>query len=161
MTRGARHAGVTVVGLAAAILVNGALLAAAPPTTTTTVHPVAPPLTHIPAMAERTLGLDIRIRSQRGLILPLTKVIDAVGDPEQRAALALLHAPGADETRESVARARARAQALRIAVERDAVALAEALGPARVGAIIAAREALAATHGEERAWRAAGERLER
>jgi hypothetical protein len=52
-----------------------------------------------------------------------------------------------------------RATELRLAVQGDAVALADALGPDRVGAILAAKDALSTRIGEGRAWSTAAERL--
>ncbi|MDP2313797.1 MAG: hypothetical protein Q8P41_12890, partial [Pseudomonadota bacterium] len=90
----------------------------------------------------------------RGLAGAVEQLVRTVGTPAQQAALAELR--GIDQG--ALPRAR-RAMTLRLAVQADAVALAEALGPERVGAIVAQKDALATRIGEGRAWAGAIERV--
>jgi hypothetical protein len=111
------------------------------------VHPIAPPLTHVPGAGEETLlPQDGRPPPAHALREGVARVVRATGTPAQRAALAQ-----AGPTREG-ATARARAHALREAVTRDAAALMRTLGPARVAAMLAAREELSWRYAEGKAW---------
>lgn len=148
MSRGERSLLATAALGIGAFVLNATLFVARPAPSRLTLHPVAPPLTYIPAMAERTLGPETRVPHESGLMLALSRVIAATGTTPQREALARIQHPDPEKTRERIAHARE----LRIAVEQDAIAIAEALGPERTGAIVAAREALGAQYGEERVW---------
>ncbi|MES2644329.1 MAG: hypothetical protein V4850_32890 [Myxococcota bacterium] len=142
------------------------------------IHPVAPPLTHIPEMGESVLGASAVSSAApgahghhppgppgnhppgppplRGLAGTVDSLVRAVGTPAQQAALGELRV--LDQAVLPHAR---RARTLRLAVEADAVAIAEALGPARVGAILADKDGLSTRIGEGRAWAAAIERVAR
>lgn len=149
------------------------LLAGAPPRAALAwVHPVAPPLTHIPEMGEAVLGAAPSPPPPpapppgaqgmypggppplRGLAGAVEQVARASGTPEQQFAVAQLRAVD----QEMLPHAR-RARTLRLAVQADAIALAEALGPARVGRIVARKDALSTEVGEGRAWAEAIERV--
>lgn len=133
---------------AVAFFVNAALLLPRSPPDTAWLHPVAPPLSHVPALAEPTLGPPAGEPPRRqGLRDALARTVHTSGDPAQRAALdALLR--DAEALREDAERARA----LRVAIEEDAAELAVALGPERVGIVLAERDALAERIGEGRIW---------
>jgi hypothetical protein len=132
------------------------------------IHPVAPPLTHIPEMGESVLGAPRGAPPGaqgnhppgppplRGLAGAVESLVRAVGTPAQQAALGELR--GLDQTVLPHAR---RAMTLRLAVQADAIAIAEALGPTRVGAILADKDGLSTRIGEGRAWEAAIERVTR
>ena len=81
-------------------------------------------------------------------------IVRAVGDSTQKSAIQALHALDQGV----MPRAR-RAMTLRVAVESDAVAIADVLGPERVGVILARKEDLSTRYGEGRAWSAAIERV--
>lgn len=145
--------------LLALVLVLGIVLLAVPPRPGHSwVHPVAPPLTHVPALAEPTLGPTVGAPPSRGEGL-------------RRAVEAAVRATGSSEQRDEVDRiAREagalgevgeRARALRVTVEEDAARIAVALGPARVEAILARRDELSTRVGEGRVWTEAAERLRR
>lgn len=152
--------------LVGAALVLNALLFLAAPTPFLWLHPVAPPLTHLPELGEPVLGtLEAPPTGGpgapprgppplRGLAGAVEVVVNTTGTEEQRAALRALRT--LDQGVMPHAR---RAMEARVAVEDDAVALAEALGPERVGAILARREELSTRYGEGRAWAAAIERV--
>ncbi len=111
------------------------------------VHPVAPPLTHVPGAGEETLAPQNSAPPPgHALREGVIRVVRATGTPAQRAALARI-GPSRD-----AAQARARAVALREAVARDAAELMRTLGPARVGAMLAAREDLSWRYAEGKAW---------
>ena len=88
------------------------------------LHPLAPPLTRIAALGDAPIGPEL---SPPGLPPP--------GLPP----------PGAAPDAQAGAE-------LRLAVEADAVALAEVLGPVRVGYALTHREDLSATFGETATW---------
>ena len=81
--------------------------------------------------------------------------MSAVGSDPQRAAVAEMRAAQGQGGQRFE-----RANALRLAVEQDAVALALALGDDRVGHILARKDELSTAFGEGRAWDAAIDRLE-
>ncbi len=108
-------------------LALAALLAAAWPQAQAprpTLRPLVPPLTRVDGLGDHTLG-------------PPTPPPPPTGAP----------APGAAGLRD-------RAREGRLAVEATAQALAAALGPARVEAAVAQREALSAAVGEGAVWAA-------
>ncbi len=112
---------------------------------TLVIHPVAPPLTRIAALGDAQLG--VAGPPARGLVrLGVQRAVQQVGTPGQRAA-AVFPPP----SRASVERSRA----LRLAIEADAVALADQLGPARVSAFLAHKEDLSEWYGEGRTWQQA------
>ncbi|MDO9280289.1 MAG: hypothetical protein Q7U06_00130, partial [Pseudomonadota bacterium] len=141
------------------------------------IHPVAPPLTHIPEMGESVLGGAPPVAPGgaaggspgnrpndrppgppplRGLAGAVERLVRTVGTPAQQAALAELR--GVEQGVLPHAR---QAMTLRLAVQADAIALAEALGHARVGAILADKDGLSTRIGEGRAWAAAIDRVAR
>ncbi|MDP2310247.1 MAG: hypothetical protein Q8P18_29800 [Pseudomonadota bacterium] len=141
-----------------ALAVNGVLAAAPGRPSLAWLHPMAPPLTHIPEMGEPVLGSapPSAPSNRRGLAEAVERAVRAVGTPTQQRAV--------DELRrldEGVLPAARRAMTLRLAVQADAIALAEALGPARVGAIVADKDGLSTRIGEGRAWASAIERMAR
>jgi hypothetical protein len=152
--------------LAAAL--NVALQSGGPIPDLVWLHPVAPPLTHIPEMGEAVLGGTQPSLAPptppppvpghpprpplRGLAGTLEQVLRATGTPGQRAAL--------DAARPDVEPLLRRSTALRLAIERDAIAIADLLGPYRVGAILAQKDSLSTRYGEGRAWSAAASRVE-
>jgi hypothetical protein len=109
------------------------------------IHPVAPPLTRIAALGDAQLG--VASPPARGLLrLAAQRAVQQVGSPAQRR----------DATFPPPDRARAeRSRALRLAVEADAIALANLLGPERVRAFVARKEDLSEWYGEGRVWREA------
>lgn len=121
------------------------------------IHPVAPPLTRIASLGDAQLGVSGP--PSRGLLrLAVQRAVQQVGTPAQRSAAAAQAltppATGGSGLAGWVANAE-RSRALRLAIEADAVALAEALGPARVQAFIAHKEDLSEWYGEGRVWREA------
>lgn len=111
------------------------------------IHPIAPPLTRIAALGDAQLGLAGP--PSRGLLrLGVQRAVQQVGTPAQRSASSF---PPPDRTRAE------RSRALRIAIEADAIALADALGPERVRAFVAHKEDLSEWYGEGRVWREAAE----
>lgn len=165
MRRGARIRG----AVALAVGINLALSLARPVPAFTLLHPVAPPLTHIPEMGERTLqpqeeppappaaGGERQAGPRGGgLRWALDRVVRAQGTPEQRAALGALGG-----TEAAIPALAARALTLRIAVEADAAAVAGAVGAERLEAFLGAREALSASMGEARVWADARDRVRR
>jgi len=92
------------------------------------VDPLAPPLTRIASLGDRTVGPEPRPPPQRR--------------PPPSG--------GADP----------RGHSLRLAVEADALAIAEVLGPERVGWALAQREELSAAYAETATWQALVEELE-
>lgn len=123
------------------------LLAAAnlPPAHELVLHPVAPPLTRIAALGYAQLG--VAGPPSRGLLrLAVQRAVQQVGTPAQRSPAA---APPPDRPRAE------RSRALRLAIEADAVALAELLGPERVQVMVARKEDLSEWYGEGRVWRQA------
>jgi len=95
------------------------------------IDPLAPPLTRIASLGDRTLG------------------------PEPRPPPQLRQAPPPSRPADS------RGHTLRLAVEADALAIAEVLGPERVGWALAQREELSASLAETATWNALVEELER
>lgn len=95
------------------------------------VDPLAPPLTRIASLGDRTLGPAM-----------------SPGPPPRPPPPAGGHGDP-------------RGHNLRLQVEADALAIAEVLGPERVGWALAEREALSATLAETATWRALVEVLER
>jgi hypothetical protein len=139
--------------LALAIALNAALAAAwlrdAPPAW---LHPVAPPLTRIDAMGDLPLGAP-------GGGPPPMPPGELTRRLEQAARVGTTDAQRALLGRVGPAQGRLpplaeRGRRLRVQVEYDAIALAEAMGPDRVGAFIARRETLSASMGETRVWEA-------
>ncbi|MCB9762479.1 MAG: hypothetical protein H6739_21960 [Alphaproteobacteria bacterium] len=129
---------------------NGALALAHPPPTAALawVHPVAPPLTRIAAMGEHTLDPSRPPPPPAGQALQaLGPLIQGQGTPAQRQLMG--QARGAEGRIHPLV---GRTQALRLAVELDAVALADALGPERLAVIVARKEALSAAVGEQKVW---------
>lgn len=161
-----------VIALVGAVALN-VLLATAPGRPALVwLHPVAPPLTHIPEMGEAVLGAAATPAGGtgpahprgpprppgppplRGVAGAVEQVVRALGTPAQQAALAEVR--GLEQGVLPHAR---RAMTLRLAVSADAVALAEAMGPERVGAVLADKDGLSTRIGEGRAWAAAIERV--
>ncbi len=156
------------------VAINLALAAAPRPPSTAWIHPVAPPLTHIPELGEPMLGTVEAVPAVppaiahapaprapgapplRGLAGAVERVVRATGSAEQRAAIVALRA----RDRATLPLAE-RATALRRAVQAHAVAIASALGDARVGRILARKDALSTELGEGRAWEAARARVSR
>lgn len=138
-------------GLSLGLLALNALLATARPAADpepVVLHPLAPPMTRIAALGDRPLDPEASPPPPPAeLLRRLTPVVAQGGDPEQRR---LLEAARAAEGK--VMPLLPRSQALRLAVEADAMALAEVLGPARVTAFVAHREALSAVYGETLVW---------
>jgi hypothetical protein len=134
--------------LMAGLLAGGAWREGAP--RTGIVHPVAPPLTHVPGAGEDAIlrgsapvGPPGDVALREGLL----RTIQATGTPEQRSrAQTLMRATGAQ------APSRARAHALRAAVAADTAGLVEQLGFARVEAMLGARERLSWRYAEGLAW---------
>ena len=146
--------------MALLVAVNAALALAhlRVPPATAWVHPVAPPLTRIDALGDRPLAPAPGPPPDRPADLARAVAAAVARDaaPEgRRAATALTDAAGALDGRHQ------RARDLRIAVQDDAVALAEALGPERTGAVTAARDDLSRRLAEGRVWAQAAERLSR
>lgn len=136
--------------LAALALLNLLLLAALfrPTPGFVRVHPLAPPLTRIAALGDHPL--DARVTPPppaAELLRVLQPTFRQSTTPEQRALLGR-----AGPIQGSIEGALGRASALRVAVERDADALARAVGPDRLSAFIAQRERLSASVGETRVW---------
>lgn len=113
------------------------------------VHPLVPPLTRVDELRDHPLAAAPPAPPDR-LRRGVADVVQATGTPEQRAAVAAFGRPP---------QGHAHAVELRMAVEADAVAIAEALGPARVAAAVAERERLADAVGEGRLWARAVERV--
>ena len=132
--------------------VLAALLLARPPTAW--IHPLAPPLTRIEALGDRTLGPEIPPVRAADLLAALEALGRETGavvpGPRLAAGEAARLPPLAD-----------RANRLRLQVEEDALALASVLGPDRVARIVEAREALSAAVGEGATWDSALEALGR
>jgi hypothetical protein len=110
------------------------------------VHPVAPPLVHVPAAGEQVLG-DMPPAPPDALLRGLERVIEATGDPAQRSARVTLR-----RRAEALVRARGGGHAPRAEVARATAGLVARLGPERTEAMIAARERLSASLAEGRAW---------
>lgn len=138
-----------------ALAIDLGLAAVKPTPSFVWIHPIAPPMTHIPSMGEQTLGPPIaQARPGDGLRWALEWTLREQGTPEQRAA--------ADALRQSPSAIHplfARSLALRLAVQEDARAAVAVLGEDRVAAFVAEREALSARMGEQKVWRDAIERL--
>ncbi|MCB9742366.1 MAG: hypothetical protein H6741_06135 [Alphaproteobacteria bacterium] len=112
------------------------------------LHPLAPPMTRIAALGDRPLDPEAAPPPPPAeLLRRLTPLVAQGGDAEQRR---LLERARAAEGR--VAPLLPRSQSLRLAVEADAVALSEALGPARVTRFVADREPMSARLGETLVW---------
>lgn len=144
---------------AALVLLLGLLLALLPPPPDVAwLHPVAPPLTHIPALAEPTLGPPSDTPPSRGFGLrrAVEETVRAVGTPQQRAEIDQLGRAGG-----ALGQKGQRAQALRVAVEVDVARLGDALGPDRIAVILASRDGLSTSIGEGRVWGDAADRLAR
>lgn len=153
--------------LLALVSLNLGLFLARPAATVLWVYPVAPPLTHIPEMAEPLLGAAEAPPAQppggahggpqggpRGL--PgyaglVDRVIRTVGSAEQKIAVGKLRPADTQALRQ-------RAMQLRLAVQADAIVIAEVLGPERVATILARKDTLSTRYGEGRAWATAIER---
>ena len=139
--------------LALALALNAALVVAwLRPQPPAWLHPVAPPLTRIAALGDLALGapgggpppmppgeLTRRLEqaARQGTSAPQRALLERLGP-----------------LRGQLPPLAERGQRLRVAVEYDAVALAEALGPERVAACVARRETLSAMVGETRVWEA-------
>ena len=113
------------------------------------IHPIAPPLVHVPGAAEETIldgsgpGAAPPDAIQRGL----ARVVQARGTPAQREALRAL-----DARRAALGPSFSEGHRLRAAVAADAADLVDRLGPSRVAAFLDARERLSATWAEARTW---------
>ncbi len=165
------------VAVAMLVLLNVALFLVEPRATIAWVHPVAPPLTHIPEMGEPLLGDAEPSAGPRfqppgpppgaggpppqgpagppplqGLARLVDRAVRSVGTPEQKAATAGLQPA---DTRPLLQRS----MALRVAVQDHAIVIADVLGPERVGVILAKKDTLSTRYGEGRAWMTAIERL--
>ena len=113
------------------------------------LHPVPPPLTRIEALGEQTLGPDAP-EPPRGehLLDAMDRLLRQPSSDNQRRAMAAARAlldqirPLADEN-----------QRLRLAVEQDALALAQVLGSERLAVVVAQKESLADRVGEGWLWR--------
>lgn len=129
------------------LALNAALLAALlTPVAAPRVYPLVPPLTRVAALGDHPL--DARATPPPSDLLRALHPIFRQGTtPEQRA---LLSRAGPAQRR--IDAALGQGTALRVAVERDAAALARALGPARLAAFVAERERLSAAMGETRVW---------
>jgi hypothetical protein len=110
------------------------------------VHPVAPPLVHVPAAGEDVLG-DQPPTPPDALRRGLERVVEATGTDSQRTQRAALR-----RRAEDLARGRAAGHAPRVTVAAETAALVARLGPVRVEAMLAARERLSASMAEGRAW---------
>jgi len=132
--------------LLGALVLDGVLAAAnLAPAHELVIHPVAPPLTRIAALGDAQLG--VAGPPARGLLrLAVQRAVQQVGTPAQRSTATF---PPPDRASAEHSRA------LRLAVEADAVALAEELGPERVQVFIARKEDLSEWYGEGRVWREA------
>lgn len=113
----------------------------APPAPLVIVDPLAPPLTRIAALGDRSIGL------------PAAPPGPALGGAPQGPPLAGQGPPPAPP-------ADPRGHALRVQVEADALALAELLGPEQLEWALAQRERLSATYAETAAWQELALRLQ-
>lgn len=113
------------------------------------VHPLVPPLTRVDELRDHPLAAAPPAPPDR-LRRGVADVVQATGTPEQRAAVAAFGRPPEGH---------ARAVELRIAVEADALGIADVMGPERVAAAVAERERLADAVGEGRLWARSVERL--
>jgi hypothetical protein len=114
---------------------------------------VAPPLTHVPGVGEPMLGPPVPA-PRDALYRAVSMTVTRVGTPEQQAALQRLAPP---DVREKVLEG----QVLRLKVQASVAEIMDALGPERVGAMIAAREDLALRYGEAAVWKDAAARVAR
>ena len=160
--------------LLALVALNLGLLLARPAAAVLWVYPVAPPLTHIPEMGEPLLGAADAPPTppqgrppggpQSGQVGPqggprglpgyaglVDRVIRTVGSAEQKVAVGKLRPADTRALQQ-------RAMELRLAVQTDAVVIAEVLGPERVATILARKDTLSTRYGEGRAWATAIER---
>ena len=119
-----------------------------------TVWPVAPPLTHIPAMGLSVLDPSGPPPAPREGMAPLLRAL-------------LPRMPdGADVSPPALALPESamwagRAQTLRYLVQQDAAALIGRIGPDRLAAFLAVRPELSARYGEVAVWSDLKQRLER
>lgn len=111
-----------------------------------TVWPVAPPLTHIPAMGLSVLDPSGPPPAPREGMAPLLRALLPRMPGEGATGAAGLALPP-----ESAAWA-GRAQALRYLIQQDAAALIGRIGPDRLAAFLAARPELSARYGEVAVW---------
>lgn len=104
--------------------------------------PLAPPLTHIPAMGLSVLDPQGAPPAPRGGFAPLLRGLlpRMPGSP-----------PGLAEDPEIPALS-ARAQSLRYAIQQDAARIASVIGPDRLEATLRARPELSARYGEAMVW---------
>ncbi len=116
------------------------------------IHPLAPPLTRIDALGDRTLGPE---PGRPPDLLPALVALERRTGTQ----VAGLGTSAADAAR--IPLLAVRAARIRVQVEEDALSLAEALGPVRVGRIVGSPEALSAEVGEGAAWDRAVESLGR
>ena len=119
----------------------------------TWLHPVIPPLTHVPGAGEDLLAGGVpRETGGSPLREGVVRTVLATGTPTPRQALS---AEGLADVGALARRARdaREGQRLREEVVREAVVLAETLGSARVEAVLRAKEDLSWRYAEGKVWR--------
>lgn len=108
--------------------------------------PIAPPLTHIPAMGLSVLDPSGPPPSPREGAAPLLRgLLPRVPGAPRALAASLAENP-------EVPALSARAQALRYAIQQDAARIAAVIGPDRLEGLIRARPELSARYGEAMVW---------